>query len=59
MFKRVLTDKYKIIPKGTIIEVIETVKDDLWHCRIYSDHREFYAYIGEIVPISDDLSGGL
>ena len=59
MFKRVLIDKYKIIPKGTIIEVMETVKDDLWRCRIYSDHREFYAYIEEIMPISDDLSGGL
>lgn len=59
MCKRVLIDKYKIIPKGTIIEVMETVKDSLWRCRIYSDHREFYAYIEEIVPISDDLSGGL
>ena len=59
MYKRILTDKYKTLPKGTIIEVMETIKDDLWLCRIYSDHREFYAYIEEIVPISDALSGGL
>lgn len=58
MCKRVLIDKYKIIPKGTIIEVMETI-NDLWRCRIYSDHQEFYAYIGEIMPISDDLSRGL
>ena len=57
---RILTKKYVDIPKGTIIEILDMTPKEKWLCKICgNDNGVFYAYVGDIIPVSEELTGGL
>lgn len=56
---RIITKYAYTLPKGTIFEVLGTTKDDRWHCKVCLDNREFFVYIADIAPLSEELIKGV